>query len=428
MARHSQSCPDSGSRNLRGATGEAGLCAGKHSDEHRMRLAFLGDCCLTDGFEKLVATDPKADLLGDVGTELGADTVVCGNIECVVSERGRPNSEKYATLRAHPAVVRALRQFDVAVVANNHVGDFGCDAMLDTKKHLEASGIQTVGLGANVEQAVQPAIVERAGVRVGILAFSCLTTNGRNLATKDTPGVAPLHMPLILRTVADVRNHVDALFVVLHWGAEGKHAPNVDQLRIASSLCDLGVDGVVGTHAHVVQAYERLGNSYCFYGLGNFLFPSITCMQHDEDGKRVVSELKRPPRERESLIPIFDIAKRGDGGAAIGRLLCTSFSESLVPEIKRIEDLTFDVQRLNRDLLRFRHRHRQLLRSAGPMEYRTVLKYGTGIPSHYYASTCFTSYRCRWAEMPWRAARRLKGMIRQLTAFPQLAAKKEEKL
>src|SRR5437763_386047 len=60
--------------------------------------------------------------------------------------------------------------FDVVSVASNHAMDWGEDALLDTISALEERGIQPIGAGRNLNEARQPAIVERNGVKVAILA------------------------------------------------------------------------------------------------------------------------------------------------------------------------------------------------------------------------------------------------------------------
>ena len=63
--------------------------------------------------------------------------------------------------------------FDVLVLANNHLGDYGDRAL---RKILAAArgGFAMTGAGENLAAALEPAVVERKGVRIGVLAFNAI--------------------------------------------------------------------------------------------------------------------------------------------------------------------------------------------------------------------------------------------------------------
>ena len=63
--------------------------------------------------------------------------------------------------------------------------------MLDTVDLFRNKGIQTVGAGRNLREARQPAILERNGIRVAILAY-CSVLHEGYAAGPDKPGIAPL--------------------------------------------------------------------------------------------------------------------------------------------------------------------------------------------------------------------------------------------
>ena len=57
----------------------------------------------------------------------------------------------------------------------------------------------------------------------------------------------------------------------MHWGDEYTNTPTESEKEIANYLSELGVDLVVGTHPHVVQPIEYIGNTLVIYSLGNFI-------------------------------------------------------------------------------------------------------------------------------------------------------------
>lgn len=80
-----------------------GRTVGRHIAQHSPRYPFEGE--------------------GVLPILRGAD-VTFGNLECPISDRGRPVNKTY-TFRADPAVVEGLiwAGFDVLSLANNHLED-----------------------------------------------------------------------------------------------------------------------------------------------------------------------------------------------------------------------------------------------------------------------------------------------------------------
>ena len=114
--------------------------------------------------------------------------------ERVYSERGALQLHSHGShSRVKPQMASVFTDcgFDVVSVASNHAMDWGADAMLDTIGVLRDKGIQTIGAGRNLEDARQPAIIERNKVRVAFLAY-CSVLNEGYAAAPSTPGVAPL--------------------------------------------------------------------------------------------------------------------------------------------------------------------------------------------------------------------------------------------
>jgi poly-gamma-glutamate synthesis protein (capsule biosynthesis protein) len=58
--------------------------------------------------------------------------------------------------------------------------------------------------------------------------------------------------------------------VSLHWGTEYDHGANADQQRLARQLLAAPeIDLILGCHAHVVQPFEKIGDKWVAYGMGN---------------------------------------------------------------------------------------------------------------------------------------------------------------
>jgi poly-gamma-glutamate capsule biosynthesis protein CapA/YwtB (metallophosphatase superfamily) len=142
-----------------------------------MKLVLAGDTMLGRGVAHVLATSSPSALFSDeVVAAFGAADLGFVNLECCISTRGRPwrDPAKPFFFRAPPAATRALTMLGVDCVslANNHALDFGTEALLDTFDHLQAAGIKWVSAGPDIERARQPVVLEAAGLRLAIVAFT----------------------------------------------------------------------------------------------------------------------------------------------------------------------------------------------------------------------------------------------------------------
>ncbi|MBI2508946.1 MAG: CapA family protein, partial [Betaproteobacteria bacterium] len=113
-------------------------------------------------------------------TLAGAD-IRFAQVERVYSERGAlqvHSGGSHSRVRPHMASVFTDCGFDVVSLASNHAMDWGEDALLDTVALFRDKGMQVVGAGRNLEEARRPAIVERNGVRIAVLAYCSILQTG----------------------------------------------------------------------------------------------------------------------------------------------------------------------------------------------------------------------------------------------------------
>ena len=168
--------------------------------------------------------------------------------------------------------------FDVMSVATNHIKDCGlmkswCDyAFFDTLDNLRRVGIQPVGAGEDLEQALQPVVVTVNGVRYGIVSLGDSKLSETVFAAEGHPGIARLTEENIKAALAAARQVADVVIAMPHWGSEDNGIPSWVQREQAQMLVSAGADLVVGNHTHVVQAIQELDGVPVFYGLGNFVF------------------------------------------------------------------------------------------------------------------------------------------------------------
>jgi poly-gamma-glutamate capsule biosynthesis protein CapA/YwtB (metallophosphatase superfamily) len=233
-----------------------------------LRLAAVGDINLDD-----VPTQPWAS----VGAALRKADLAFGNLESAVSNRGAPVVKQY-TFRGTPASLAELERrsgLDVLNLANNHVGDYGPEATLDTVRSVQRLGMKAVGAGPNLDRALQPQIVKRLGLRVAFVGFSEIAPI-EFAASEDSPGTAWADPEAIAGAVQAARRKADVVVATFHWGIERQTLETARQRELADFAVRAGAQVVIGAHPHTLQPVRRQGAAIVAYSLGNFVFDAVS--------------------------------------------------------------------------------------------------------------------------------------------------------
>jgi poly-gamma-glutamate synthesis protein (capsule biosynthesis protein) len=255
-------------------------------------IAVVGDIILD--------RDDPASMFRSVGPLLREADITFGNCETPYSETGARNPGGRGTLMKHPRNVPALREaggFDVMSFAHNHALDYGYQAFANTLQVLRANGMLTCGAGQDIDEARQPAVLEKNGVRVAFLAYASVFFTGYE-AGPGKPGLAPLRIytqyvqeeeeqpgtePDILtftdradlaamqEDVRLARERADVVVVMNHQGLHFVRAKLADyEGEVARAAIDAGADVVFGVHAHILKGIDSFKGKLIFHNLGNF--------------------------------------------------------------------------------------------------------------------------------------------------------------
>jgi poly-gamma-glutamate capsule biosynthesis protein CapA/YwtB (metallophosphatase superfamily) len=238
-----------------------------------LRLASVGDVNLGDAPGAAIAADGPRYPWESAGAALRKADIAFGNLECAVSDRGTPFPKQF-NFRAAPGALEGLRRhagIDVLNLANNHVGDFGPDAMLDTVQAVERLGMLAVGAGRDLRRASAPRVVERLGLRIAFVGFSNILP-AEFAATEEGPGVTWATPDAVARAVRAARRRSDVVVATFHWGIEKATFETAEQQQLAGIAADAGANLVIGAHPHVLQPLRREGAALVAYSLGNFVF------------------------------------------------------------------------------------------------------------------------------------------------------------
>lgn len=247
-------------------------------------LTFTGDINLGENMNTVEYMDMMENGIYDCISEdlvaimQGSDIMMINN-EFPYSDRGTPIQGKAFTFRAKPERVEILNQLGVDIVnlANNHMCDYGEDAVVDTIDTLDNAGIAHVGAGKNIDEASEPYYYICNGRKIAIVAATQIerTYNYTKEATETTPGVLKtLNPDKFVEVIKEAKANSDYVIVMVHWGTEGVYNYESDQVALAKAYEAAGADAIIGGHTHCLQGISYINDVPVIYSLGNFWFSS----------------------------------------------------------------------------------------------------------------------------------------------------------
>lgn len=198
-----------------------------------------------------------------------------GNMEFPVAP---PFESRPFIFNCRPEVLGALKRagFCALSIANNHILDQGAEGFHHTLEFLDKNGMRHIGGGPSEESARSGIVVERRGIRAGIISYAAGINTGLP-AGKTGVYVNMLHRKeKLIEDIAAMKKRCDYLVMIAHLGSEYSHGPAAGDEALIRQYCDAGVDCVIGHHPHVVQRIEPYVASdgrpcHIFYSLGNFI-------------------------------------------------------------------------------------------------------------------------------------------------------------
>lgn len=323
--------------------------------------------------------DPDS-LFVKVRDTLRSADIAFGQLEINLTDRGVRLPQARHTDRTTPATAEAFSRagFDVISFAGNHCMDWGPGGFFDTIDALDSAGLDVVGVGATIEEARRPVIVERQGVRVAFLAYSSILPMGY-WAETNRPGCAPMRAhthyeqvehdqpgtPARVHTfahaadlaamradVAAARELAEVVLVSMHWGIHFIPAVIADYQRaVGHAAIDAGADAVLGHHAHILKGVEVYRGRPIVHSLCNFAVdlhmdpahaasPGFREIQglHPQWEPDFDSSYNFPADSRRTVVAKLVV---GAGGLERASLLPAYIDRSSVPEILAATDPRF---------------------------------------------------------------------------------------
>lgn len=239
-------------------------------------ISFAGDVMMDSYFADYIQNYGVDYSWESVSPLLQEADITAVNLETCVSDQGKSLKKKGYGFRSQAETLQGLANagIDIVNVANNHTYDYGKTAFLDTLLNLKQYGIDYVGGGNNIKEALEVKVMTKDKLRIGFLSASEVSP-AYSRADETKAGVAfysQSEYTYILEAVKAAKEKCDLLMVMLHWGAEYQDKPSESQINFAHDLIDNGADAVVGQHAHVLQGIEIYKEKPILYNIGNFVF------------------------------------------------------------------------------------------------------------------------------------------------------------
>jgi Putative enzyme of poly-gamma-glutamate biosynthesis (capsule formation) len=208
--------------------------------------------------------------------------------------------------------------FNMVSLANNHTLDKGEKGVLSSNEYWNSkTNVVTAGSYSTPEDKAKSHVHEKNNIKYAFLSYTTLT-NGLKAPTGKEYYVNVYDKEKVKADVEAVKNDVDVVMIAMHWGEEYVHTPTANQKEIAQYLSELGVDIIIGSHPHVVQPIEKIGNTVVIYSLGNFM------SSQRETNKRVglmaTLNINKTVENGESTVDISDVS---------GDLVYTYFNSNL---------------------------------------------------------------------------------------------------
>lgn len=239
-------------------------------------VIFAGDYCSMRGREarEMLASGRAGEIVKGVKSHFDTSDIKVLQWETVCGMEGDPIFKSGPNLHAEISSIEFAKALgiDVALLANNHTGDFGPEMALKTKERLEEAGLMTVGLGKNAEEAKKAIFFERNGIKVAILNFC---ENEFGIAEENKAGTAGYDIITIAQSLAEAKKSADIVILTLHGGHEQNPLPSPRMTKAFRFFAACGADIVFNCHTHCIGGVEFVGKVPVVYSPGNFFFTRL---------------------------------------------------------------------------------------------------------------------------------------------------------
>ena len=317
---------------------------------------LLHDKVIKSGYDSATDTYNYEEIFSYFSEFVSKMDYAVGNLEVTLcsDDNGYPY-KGYPCFNAPDAIVDAVKAagFDMLLTANNHSYDTGTKGFMRTQEVIKERELDYIGTRYNKEDK-NYIVKEINGIKIGMICYTyntgvnddgVVSLNGMTLDAESSQLINSFNDGALDSFYSKLSGEMEemkaagaeAIMVYLHWGEEYQTNANSTQKKMAQALCDLGVDVIVGNHAHVPQPVELLTSTtdetkktLCLYSMGNSV--------HNIFGS------KYPKETEDGMLFQVTFAKYSDGTVVIesADVLPTWVNRYTEDEVTRYKILTMD--------------------------------------------------------------------------------------
>ena len=269
-----------------------------------LKILVAGDFCPRFNQKELLDETLQNEITKEIAPLASSHDFAMLNVETVFSDKDTPIVKSGPNIRTNLEYLGFLKKFNfnIGACANNHMGDHGDDALLETIEHVKDLGMMTVGAGKNKADAEKALFVEKNGIKLAIV--NC-AEHEFGIAGKDKPGMAGLDFYDTSKIIIDAKKKADVVLVFIHGGNEHNPLPRPGMKKLCHFFAECGASAVVVGHAHCRQGYEVYEGTPIFYGMGNFYMQNKKQSYGWEHGYMVSLEFTKEKCVKYEIIPYY---------------------------------------------------------------------------------------------------------------------------
>lgn len=244
--------------------------------EQEARTLFVGDMFFDRSIRTTAEVEGYDYLLSCVKDRFLSYDAVIANLEGPITTKrsvaagSKVGSWQNYTFTFEPEVAALLARHNVKAVSlgNNHIGNMGEEGIAATQRYLESAGISYFGGVQDKSASDKNTMIYHSVLREPIWRSEIGGQRLSFVAYNQFGGMPPEAVASRIKA-----EKAGGRFVVVfaHWGEE--YVPPVKAVREQAALfARAGAGLIIGSHPHIVQESEVLGQTKVYYSLGNFLF------------------------------------------------------------------------------------------------------------------------------------------------------------
>ena len=248
-------------------------CNWRESAAEKYSILFAGDICPRSVGLDAIMDGKVEEVFREVKPYFDAADLRVVQWETTITESETPIDKTGPNLKVPPKCAEIISHLnvDVALLANNHIGDFGPDAAIETIERAQAAGAKTVGAGKDLADAVKPLELPCGSIKISLLNYG---ENEYGGARENRAGVATLAIFKILDQIRAEKAKGNLVFIAIHGGHETNPFPSPRMVETYRAFIDAGADLLWNCHTHCPEGIELWNGKPIVYCPGNFFFPT----------------------------------------------------------------------------------------------------------------------------------------------------------